>query len=66
MAEALDVEMLSLNCELYCANRQEHRWRAITSRVRSVYSKALTVSQIVGHEEEITWWDTVDVIGINA
>lgn len=66
MAESLNVDMLSLNCELYCANRQSQRWRTLASRVRGAFSKALTVSQIVGHEEEITWWDAVDVIGIDA
>ena len=66
LAEDEGVEMLSLNCELYCPNRQAGRWRTLTKSVRSVFSKQLTVSQISGHEEEMTWWDAVDVIGIDA
>ena len=33
---------------------------------RQVYKGQLTVSQISGHEEELEWWDAVDVIGIDA
>lgn len=35
-------------------------------RVRQVYKGLLTVSQIKGHEEELTFWDAVDLIGIDA
>ena len=66
LAERLGVAMLSMNCELYCANRQAARWRSVVSATREVYRGNLTVSQIVGHEEEMTWWDAVDVIGIDA
>ena len=66
LAEEKGVEMLSLNCELYCPNRQAARWRNLTRQVRAVYSGQLTVSQINGHERELTWWDAVDVIGIDA
>mmetsp|Transcript_12773 Transcript_12773/g.38319 ORF Transcript_12773/g.38319 Transcript_12773/m.38319 type:complete len:359 (+) Transcript_12773:577-1653(+) len=66
MAEALGVEMLSLNCELYCPNRQATRWRLMVKQTRQVYQGDLTVSQIAGHEFEVTWWDAVDLIGIDG
>eukprot|EP00051_Salpingoeca_urceolata_P002198 m.48023 g.48023 ORF g.48023 m.48023 type:complete len:661 (+) comp11963_c0_seq1:124-2106(+) len=66
LAEREHVEMLSVNTELYCPNRQEQRWRALVPRVRAVYSGLLTVAQIKGHEMELKWWDIVDVIGIDA
>jgi len=66
MAQQEGVDMLSINCELYCANRQATRWRELTSRVRTVYAGALTVAQMSGHAKEISWWDAVDVIGIDA
>ena len=61
-----DVEMFSVNCELYCPNKQASRWRKIVKSVRETYGGRLTVSQIAGHERELTWWDAVDVIGIDA
>ena len=67
IAEAEGVEMLSLNCELYCPNRQAERWRRVANATRVIYpSGLLTVSQIKGHEDEMKWWDAVDVIGIDA
>ncbi len=66
IAERLSVEMLSLNCELYCANREDSRWRKIAKSVRSMYGGMLTVAQIKGHETEMKWWDVVDIIGIDA
>ena len=67
IAEAEGVEMLSLNCELYCPNSQAERWRRVANATRVIYpSGLLTVSQIKGHEDEMKWWDAVDVIGIDA
>lgn len=66
MAQEEGVEMLSMNCELYCPNRQEKHWRALVAEVRAAYSGKLTVAQIHGHEAELKWWDAVDVIGIDA
>lgn len=66
MAHDENVEMLSLNCELYCPNKEAERWRKIVKDVRNQYDGKLTVSQIAGHEHEMTWWDAVDVIGIDA
>jgi hypothetical protein len=42
LAEEEGVELLSLNCELYCANRQAEAWRSIAASVRKVYSGLLT------------------------
>eukprot|EP01052_Picozoa_sp_SAG31_P001026 SAG31_NODE_33_length_32018_cov_69.763088_10_plen_511_part_00 len=66
LAEAEGVELLSLNTELYCPNKQAAHWRALVSEVRQRYSGRLTVAAIHGHEEEMQWWDAVDVIGIDA
>ena len=66
MAAAERVEMLSMNCELYCANREQQHWRQLVQQVRQVYRGKLTVSQIDGHEQALLWWDAVDIIGIDA
>ena len=42
LAEEEGVGMLSMNCELYCANRQSAHWRALVAATRHVYSGKLT------------------------
>lgn len=42
LAQEEGVELLSLNCELYCANRQASRWRDVVASVRKVFSGLLT------------------------
>lgn len=42
LAEQEGVEMLSINCELYCANRQSAHWRSIVAAVRQFFSGKLT------------------------
>ena len=37
----------------------------MTARLRS-YKGLLTVAVIDGHEEEVNWYDAVDVIGFDA
>lgn len=66
LAEEEGVDMLSVNCELYCPNRQEARWRRVVAAVRGAYSGLLTLSAISGFEGEVTWWDALDVIGSDA
>ena len=67
LAEREGVEMLAINTELYCANKQQGQWRKVVAATREVFSSGLlTVAAIAGHEEEMGWWDAVDVIGIDA
>lgn len=64
MAQKEKVEMLSMNCELVVPNKQEQHWRQLIKRTRDVYQHGLiTESAISGHEQEVTWWDAVDIIG---
>jgi len=66
LAQQEGVELLSMNCELYCPNRQEAHWRALVAKTRQIYSGLLTTSAISGREAEVRWWDTLDVIGSDA
>eukprot|EP00040_Diaphanoeca_grandis_P028457 m.164893 g.164893 ORF g.164893 m.164893 type:complete len:568 (-) comp31360_c1_seq1:31-1734(-) len=66
LAEELNIEMVSMNCELYCPNKQQQFWRDLVHKTRNIYYGTITTSQIAGHEEELQWWDVVDVIGIDA
>merc|ERR1712187_682948 len=42
LAEEEGAQMFSMNCELYCANRQAMHWRAMVGSVREVYSGKVT------------------------
>ena len=73
LAEAHGVEQLSLSCELVNASPQEKHWRTLVARVRRVYSGILTdaanwgyLNQTGGEVFNKTWWDAVDVIGVDA
>ena len=51
---------------MYCPNKQAAMWRPVVAAVRAIYRGKLTVAAIDGHENEMKWWDAVDVIGIDA
>lgn len=42
LAQEERVAMLSINCELYCANRQAEQWRSVVASVRAVFHGWLT------------------------
>lgn len=66
MGEAEGVEMLSMNCELITANMQADRWRALVNKTRNVFSGLITnAPNGHGHQFLVTWWDAVDVIGVD-
>ena len=91
------VAILSINCELQCANRRDAQWRAVVARVRRAYSGWLTESAMplgcagsaqypngttIGGPGQcagvmagsllgactdgVGWWDTLDLIGVDA
>jgi len=67
MAQALNVDMFSLSCELIVVSRRDDLWRNIIKNVRGVYSGVLTDSaNHDGEEFEKTWWDEMDYIGVDA
>ena len=71
IAEAEKVEMLSVSCELVTASNKTSHWRKLVPLIRDVYNGTLTDSANwappgqPGEENDKTWWDLVDVIGID-
>ena len=66
LAEREHIEMLSMNCELITANNQSSHWRELVERVRAVYSGLVTTAPNGhGHELWVSWWDALDVIGVD-
>ena len=66
IAEEKDVEILCLGCEMSSTEAFDDRWRALIADVREVYHGALTYDVNHGREDQVSWWDAVDVVSISA
>lgn len=62
VAEKTGCEMLIIGCELVMAERQERYWRALIEKLRLVYTGLLTYNTDKYQEEQVKWWDALDVI----
>lgn len=66
IAEAEQVEMLCVGCEMVRAESRPDEWRALIAAVRSVYSGLITYNCDKYQEDRVTWWDAVDVISASG
>lgn len=66
LAKENSVEQFCIGTELGTAARQAEHWRAVTFAVRKVYSGRLVYASNSPTMDEITWWDALDFIGVNA
>lgn len=62
IAEKTKCEMLIVGCEMVQAERRSEEWRALIKDVREVYSGPITYNTDKYQEENVSWWDAVDVI----
>jgi len=63
------VDMLCVGCEFVDADKSrqwEPAWRRVIARARSVFTGPLTYAVNHDDEQNITWWDALDYIGIDA
>lgn len=58
--------MLCLGCEMGSTEQFESRWRNLIAEVREVYRGVITYDVNHGEEQQVAWWDAVDVISISA
>eukprot|EP01017_Pseudomicrothorax_dubius_P045783 TRINITY_DN7972_c0_g1_i1.p1 TRINITY_DN7972_c0_g1~~TRINITY_DN7972_c0_g1_i1.p1 ORF type:complete len:380 (+),score=58.64 TRINITY_DN7972_c0_g1_i1:110-1249(+) len=66
-SEAMQLDMLSVECELIGVSPQNTYWEALIAKIRQVYKGPLTASANYGGEETSKqWWDKMDYIGIDA
>jgi predicted DNA-binding protein with PD1-like motif len=67
-AAAAGVELFSIGLEYVEATRgHDAKWRALIAKIRTVYSGQLTYAADYNHEiGHITFWDALDVIGVNG
>ena len=66
IAEDEQVEMFCLGCEMSSTEDQVERWRNLIEDVRNVFHGCLTYNANHGRENELAWWDAVDVVGISG
>ncbi|MEQ9467480.1 MAG: hypothetical protein RLN88_08715 [Ekhidna sp.] len=66
-ADSMQVEMLCIGTEFRIpAKERPQFWRSLIGQVREVYSGQITYASNWDNYENITWWDAVDYIGIDA
>ena len=66
VAQQEGADVLSIGCELSNTQSWTSSWQGVSSLARSKFSGRLTYSANDGSEQGINWWNSVDVIGIDA
>lgn len=67
VADSLGVEMLCIGTEYRIpAKERPEFWRGLIKNIREVYSGKLTYASNWDNYENITWWNELDYIGIDA
>lgn len=62
IAENTGCEMFSVGCEMVQVDRRETDWRNLIASVRQTYEGLITYNCDKYQEENVRWWDAVDVV----
>lgn len=62
IAEETGCEMFCIGCEMVQTDRREAEWRHLISEVRKVYSGLVTYNCDKYQEDNVGWWDDLDLI----
>ncbi len=62
IAERLRADMLCIACEMVQTQRRDREWRACIAEIRKHYHGPLTWNADKYQEDEVTFWDALDVI----
>ena len=62
VAERLQADMLCIACEMVSTQRRDADWRKCIAEIRKHYSGPITWNADKYQEDEVTFWDAVDVI----
>ncbi|MGN0377350.1 MAG: glycoside hydrolase family 113 [Suilimivivens sp.] len=62
IAEETGCEMFLAGCEMVMSERRESEWRKLISDIKTVYSGPVSYNTDKYQEDNISWWDCVDVI----
>ncbi len=62
VAQDCNCEMFIIGCELVQTEKREKEWRQLITEVRKIYSGLISYNTDKYQEDNIKWWDAVDVI----
>lgn len=62
IAEKCGCEMFLAGCEMVQAEHREAEWRSLIADIRTVYSGLVSYNTDKYQEDNVKWWDCVDVI----
>ncbi len=62
IAQRCGCEMFIAGCEMVQSERREEEWRKLIADIRGVYSGLVSYNTDKYQEDNVTWWDAVDVI----
>ncbi len=65
-AKENNVDLLCIGCEFKGTEHDEISWRRIIDRVKEHYAGPLTYAATFDSFQSITWWDSLDYVGIDA
>ncbi len=67
LGAAYGADQFCVGCELENTTHREADWRAVVTGVRALYPGPLIYAgNHSGEEVRMSWWDTVDIIGVDA
>ena len=66
LAQTYGADQFCVGTELSATQSRTTQWRAVVTSVRSLYSGSITYAANSGDEAGLSWWDTVDFIGVDA
>lgn len=66
IAEQTGCEMFMVGCEMVMTERKDDYWRELVQRVRKVYRGLVTYNTDKYQEDEVKWWDCLDVISASG
>lgn len=62
IAQQTGCEMFIAGCEMVMSEHREEEWRKLIADIKSVYSGLVSYNTDKYQEDNVTWWDCVDVI----
>ena len=62
MAEENKADLYCIGCEMVGTDHRADEWRALAEEVRKHYSGPITYNCDKYQEDNVTWWDAVDMI----
>lgn len=66
LAKEIGADYFVIGSEMYGITQREADWRAVAAAVRQVYSGRITYAAHMFDVFDVSWWDAVDVIGVDA